>query len=83
MDTVSMRDVRLRLPRVLRQKAVCLVVRRGKPVAGIIPLKDADAVEDFILANSPRIRRRLEEADRDSASGRTAPFRDIIARKRA
>ena len=47
----------------------------------IEPATDAE-VEDFILANSPRIGRLLRAAERDVAQGRTIPLEDYLAKRR-
>jgi antitoxin (DNA-binding transcriptional repressor) of toxin-antitoxin stability system len=61
MTTVSVRDVRLHLPKVLKGRKPCLVLRRGKPVAAIVPLTGDAETEEFLLSGSPRYRRLLED----------------------
>ena len=79
MKTITVREVRLRFPNVLRKRTPLLVTRLGKPVAAFIPLKTDADVEDFILANSVRIGRLLKAAERDLAQGRTISLEDYLA----
>ena len=83
MDSVTVREVRLHLSRVLRKHAPVLVTHTGKPVAAVVPLHTDADVEDFILANSPRIGRMLKAAERDLAKGRTVSLEAYLARHRS
>ncbi len=83
MKTVTVREVRLHFPRVLSQHAPVLVTRTGKPVAAVVPLHSDVEVEDFLLANSPRIGRLLRAAERDLAQGRTVSLEAYLARRRS
>lgn len=82
METITVREVRLRFPNVLRRRKPLLVTRIGKPVAAFIPLRTDADVEDFILANSPRIGRLLKAAERDFARGHTVSLEDYLAGRR-
>lgn len=82
METVTVRDVRLHFSLVLHKQHPVLVTRRQKPVAAVIPLTSDAAVEDFILANSPRIGQLLKAAERDLAQHRTRSLEDYLATRR-
>lgn len=82
MQTITVRELRLETRRILGKRAPTLVTRRGRPVAAVIPLTNDAEVEDFILANSPRIGRLLREAERDFAQGRTVSLEDYLASRR-
>lgn len=82
METITVREVRLRFPKVLRRRSPLLVTRIGKPIAAFVPLPTDADVEDFILANSPRIGRLLKAAERDVAEGRTISLEDYLAGRR-
>ena len=82
MESITVREVRLSFPKVLRKRTPLLVTRTGKPIAAVIPLTSDVEVEDFILANSPRIGRLLKAAERDLAQGRTMSLEDYLAKRR-
>jgi len=82
METVTVREVRLRFHKVLGKRHPTLVTKRHKPVAALIPLNSDADVEDFILANSPRIGRLLRAAERDLTQGRTVSLEAYLARPR-
>ena len=82
MESVTVREVRLNFSRVLNRHAPVLVTRTGKLVAAVVPLHSDSEVEDFILANSPRIGRMLRAAERDLAQGRTVSLEAYLARHR-
>lgn len=83
MHAVTVREVRLNFPKVAQYGSPSLVLRRGRPIAAIIPLKNDAEAEDFLLANSPRIRRRILQAEKDIAAGRLVSLEDFLAGKRA
>jgi prevent-host-death family protein len=56
-----------------------VVTDRGKPVGVIYPFDEED-LEDYILANSPELAKRLERADRDLAEGKTIPLEELLSR---
>ena len=82
MKTVTVREVRLHFRQVLSRHTPVLVTHTGKPVAAVVPLQNDAEVEDFILANSPRIGRLLRAAERDLAKGRTISLEAYLARSR-
>ena len=83
MDTVTVREVRLNFRGVLKKHAPVLVTRTGKPVAAVVPLHSDAEVEDFILANSPRIGRLLRAAEQDLVSGRSVSLEAYLAGRRS
>ena len=56
-----------------------VVTDRGKPVGVIYPFDEED-LEDYILANSPELAKRLARADRDIAEGKTIPLGELLKR---
>ena len=82
MHTVTVRELRLNFPKVAHYGSPSLVLRHGKPIAAIIPLKNDEEAEDFLIANSPRIRRKILQAERDIAAGRLISLEDFLAGKR-
>ena len=55
---------------VARRNRPTLITRGGRPVAALIPI-DADAVDDWILANSPDFVRGMQKADQELGLGQT------------
>ena len=55
-----------------------IITYRGKPAASLMPLKEED-LEDFVLENSPRIRRMIAEAERDIQKGKVVSLKDYLA----
>jgi len=82
MHTVTVREARLNFSRVVHQGFPSLVLRRGKPIAAIVPFKSDLDAEDFLLANSPHIRKRIRAAEKDIAAGRVISLEDYLAGKR-
>ena len=59
-----------------------VVTDRGKPVGVIYPFDEED-LEDYILANAPEYVKRLEQADRDIAEGKTFSLAEGLSRLEA
>lgn len=54
-----------------------IITHRGKPAALILPLTEDD-LEDFILENSPSIRKKIRKAEEDVKAGRVVSFDDYL-----
>ena len=59
-----------------------VVTDRGKPVGVIYPFDEED-LEDYILVNAPEYVKRLEQADRDIAEGKTFSLAEGLSRLEA
>jgi prevent-host-death family protein len=55
---------------VSRRRRATLVTRGGRPVAAVVPI-DADALEDWILANAPEFVEGMRLADEEMRQGKT------------
>jgi PHD/YefM family antitoxin component YafN of YafNO toxin-antitoxin module len=64
---------------VSKTRRPTVVTDRGKPVGVIYPFDEED-FEDYILANSPELAKRLERADRDIAEGKTLSLEELLSR---
>lgn len=82
MHTVTVREVRLHFPKVAQYGSPSLVLKRGRPIAAIVPLKNDAEAEDFLIANSPRIRKKILQAEKDIAAGRIISLEDFLSGKR-
>ena len=74
MAAVDIRELARRTGKVIddvaRRNRPTLITRRGRPVAALIPI-DADALEDWILANSPEFVRGMHKANQELRLGQT------------
>lgn len=74
MATVNVRELARNTSKVIddvaKRRKPTLVTRAGRPVVAMIPI-DADALEDWILANSPEFVEGLRLADEELARGET------------
>ncbi len=64
--------------RVTRTGRPAIVTNRGDPVVAVVPV-DPDALEDFVLANSPPFVRAMREADAALEEGRVRPAAEVFA----
>ena len=83
MAVVNMRELARSTSRVVeavhRSGKAALVTRGGRPVVAMIPI-DEDALEDWILANSPGFAASLRKADADLRAGRASSLDEFLAR---
>lgn len=81
MPVVNVRELSRKtgevISRVSRTKRPTLVTRAGRPVAAVVPV-DADAIEDWILANAPEFVASMAEADKDLAADRTVTLDELL-----
>jgi hypothetical protein len=59
---------------------VVVLEKDGIPVAGLL---DIDAVEDYLEAQDPALRKRLRASMKAHRSGRTRPVREFLAEMKA
>lgn len=80
--TVSIRELQRDtsgvVRRVTRTGRPAIVTNRGDPVVAVVPV-DPDALEDFVLANSPSFVRAMREADAALEAGRVRPASEVFA----
>ncbi len=82
VTTVGIRELARRASAIVRSVREtgepAIVTDRGRAVGVLYPI-DADALEDYVLANAPELVRSLREADDDLAAGRTVSLDDALA----
>lgn len=76
-NTVELKNQANRILREVRKGEAVIITHRGKPAAALIPLSEED-LEDFILENSPRIKKMIAEAERARKKGDVIPLRDLL-----
>lgn len=84
MRFVSVRELKANPSEFLRLAAkgtTVVVTTRGKPTAVLRAITEGE-LEDYLLENSPRIRRLVAEGERDRRAGRVTPLEKYIARLR-
>lgn len=74
MATVNVRELARNTSKVIddvsKRHRPTLVTRAGRPVAAVVPI-DADALEDWILANAPEFVEGMRLADEEMKRGAT------------
>jgi prevent-host-death family protein len=68
--TVELRNKTTQILESVMKGGPIIITYRGKPAAAINPLTEDDLV-DFVLENSPRVRRMIAEAKKDLKEGKT------------
>ena len=82
MAAVNVRELARNTSKVLgevaRRKRPTIITRGGRPVAAVVPI-DADALEDWILANSPEFVQGMRKADQELRLGQTVGMAEAFA----
>jgi prevent-host-death family protein len=81
-NTVELKNKTNELLRQVMKGEALIITYRGKPAASITPLSE-EALEDFVLEHSPKIRKMIAEAEADRKAGRVLPLETYLARQRA
>jgi len=55
-----------------------IITYRGKPAASLLPLTE-DGLEDFIIENSPSIRKKIRKAEIDIQKGKVISLDDYLS----
>lgn len=82
-NTVELKNKTNQLLRHVMSGEAVIITLRGKPAASLTPLSEED-LEDFVIENSPKIRRMLAEAEADRLAGRVLPlarYRPVKSRR--
>ena len=78
-NTVDLKNKTNELLREVMKGDPIIITYRGKPAAALSPLTEND-VEDFILENSPKIRKMISEAEKDIQQGKLVSLDDYITK---
>lgn len=83
MATVNVRELARNTSKVIddvaKRHRPTLVTRAGRPVAAVVPI-DADALEDWILANAPEFVEGMRLADEEARRGDTVSLDDLLGK---
>jgi len=72
-NTVELKNKTNKILRDVMKGQPVIITYRGKPAASLTPLTEDD-LEDFVIENSPKIRKMLKQAIRDVEQGRLTPL---------
>lgn len=77
-NTVDLKNKTNELLREVMKGNPIIITYRGKPAASILPLSEDD-LEDFVIENSPSIRKKISKADEDLKTGRVISLDEYLS----
>jgi len=77
-NTVDLKNKTNKLLREVMKGESIIITYRGKPAASLLPLNEED-LEDFILENSPRIKKLVALAERARQAGEVISLEEYQA----
>lgn len=81
INTVELKNKANELLREVAKGNPVIITYRGKPAASLTYLTEDD-LEDFIIENSPAIRKKIARAEKDIRAGRVVSLDDYLSRSR-
>ena len=78
INTVGLKNKTNEILREVMKGNPVIITYRGKPAASLTPLTEDD-LEDFVLENSPRIRKMIVQAEKDIQTGKVTSLDDYLA----
>jgi prevent-host-death family protein len=78
-NTVGLKNKTNQILRDVMKGNPVIITYRGKPAASLTPLTEDD-LEDFVLENSPAVRRMIAEAQKDIEQGKVTSLEEYLAR---
>lgn len=77
-NTVELKNKTNELLRDVMKGNPLIITYRGKPAASILPLSEDD-LEDFVIENSPSIRKKILKAEEDLKAGRVISLDEYLS----
>lgn len=77
-NTVELKNKTNELLREVMKGNPLIITYRGKPAASVLPLTEDD-LEDFIIENSPAIRKKISQAQEDLKAGRVISLDEYLS----
>ncbi len=77
-NTVELKNKTNELLREVMKGNPLIITYRGKPAASILPLSEDD-LEDFIIENSPPIRKKILKAEEDLRAGKVVSLDEYLS----
>ena len=81
INTVELKNKTNKLLHEVIKGEPIIITYRGKPSASLIPLTEDD-IEDFIIENSPSIRRKIKKAEEDIKANRVISLDEYLLGKK-
>ena len=78
-NTVELKNKTNQIVKEVMKGNPVIITYRGKPAASLTPLTQ-DELEDFILENSPKVRKMIAEAERDIQNGKIVSLEKYLAK---
>ena len=78
-NTVELKNKTNKILKEVMKGSPVIITHRGKPAASLIPLTEED-LEDFVLENSPKIKKMIAEAEKDIRAGKVISLGDYLAK---
>lgn len=78
-NTVELKNKTNQILREVMKGSPVIITYRGKPAASLAPLTDDD-IEDFILENSPKIKKMIAEAEKDIQTGKVVSLKEYLVK---
>jgi len=78
-NTVELKNKTNQILKEVMKGNPVIITYRGKPAASLTPLTQ-DELEDFILENSPKVRKMIAEAQRDIQNGKVVSLEKYLAK---
>lgn len=77
-NTVELKNKTNELLREVMKGNPLIITYRGKPAASILPLSEDD-LEDFVIENSPSIKKKILKAEEDLKAGRVISLHEYLS----
>jgi prevent-host-death family protein len=78
-NTVELKNKTNKILKEVMKGSPVIITHRGKPAASLIPLTEED-LEDFVLENSPKIKKMIAEAEKDIQAGKVISLGDYLTK---
>ncbi|NIS69871.1 MAG: type II toxin-antitoxin system prevent-host-death family antitoxin [Proteobacteria bacterium] len=78
-NTVGLKNETNKILKEVMKGSPVIITYRGKPAASLTALTEDD-LEDFILENSPKIRKMIVQAEKDIRAGKVTSLADYLAK---
>ena len=78
-NTVELKNKTNQILKEVMKGNPVIITYLGKPAASLTPLTQ-DELEDFILENSPKVRKMIAEAERDIQNGKVVSLEKYLAK---
>lgn len=78
-NTVDLKNKTNKILREVMKGEAVIITYRGKPAASITALTEED-LEDFVLENSPKIKKMIAAAEKDVKEGKVISLKDLLSK---